>query len=748
MPAGNICCANIGTPLPLSYGFFRATGMQLIDFTVLPTLDVPLGTFPAGLQIGFWDLGEGELDGCNSLWIDNILQFSYDLNGDVMGSSLVGHIPSDTATTPTLNAFSFHTGCDAPVGSSPGYSATQQWLDPMWAYLGGFATSLCYSRRAYYVIGWTPPTTGGGTLAPLADFRGMRCRLFDGSGTQTAYRFTTNPIWHFVDLWLRRAIKPEYAIDPLAGPDALTSYESSCFNWPSIYAAAQYCDYVLANGNPRFSGSYVFASGSTLQAMLEQVLLCCRGYMYEYNGQIYVFCDQPRDSTFLMSGKMLVPGSFMPDQTEVNQAGNRFIATYLEVGLPAVAQISTIARTSTEVDIITVGPNPCAPGDIINIGGVEDPTLDASYTVDSVPGFEELTCALEDGVSSSSTGGYIGYIQSRFSQRTPEISHQQHQQAQGQILPPAVTGTRLKRKKVNYNLATMTYDQAMRILQYETYRGLGIDWLNPALLTQIYGNTDLLGSPYQPPFGLTLSAFSESVDVNGNALKAQFVGDIITLDPSVFFEFAGDWEIIDRYTNPMQQEIEDSTDGNFLSPTSRSGAMTQGTDQNSGILKFVLRSFNRSVGIFTDVSNAANASFQTVPGNLPYAGAGSAYGLIPGGTCTVATEYTGLGGGTVVITWTSFEMGIGYGDILTYTSGGTSNALSADGPWYLYVYDPTSAGGGGKVFLMTGGSPPNCGPGQPPDSGGIQILTPGGFTPLPQPGAPLDPPNSFTFTFA
>ena len=71
----------------------------------------------------------------------------------------------------------------------------------------------------------------------------------------------------------------------------------------------------------------------------------------------------------------------------------------------------------------------------------------------------------------------------------------QHQQAQGQILPPAVTGTRLKRKKVNYSLANMTYDQAMRILQYETYRELGIDWLNPNLLTQIYGNTALLGSP-------------------------------------------------------------------------------------------------------------------------------------------------------------------------------------------------------------------------------------------------------------
>jgi hypothetical protein len=741
MPISNICCADIGNPVPLSYGFFRATGMQLIDFTVLPTESAPVGTFPADMQIGFWDLGEGELDGINSLWIDDILQFSFDLGGNVMGTSLVGYTPSDTATTPTLNSFSFHTGCDAPVGASPGSSATEQWLDPLWAYLGGLATPLCYSRRAYYCIGWTPPTSGGGTLAPLGDFRGMRCRIFDGSGNQTGYRFTTNPIWHFVDLWLRRAIKPEYAIDPLAGPTALTSYESGCFNWPLIYAAAQYCDYLLPNGNPRFSGSYVFASGSTLEAMLEQVLLCCRGYMYEYNGQICVAIDQPRASTFLMSGKMLAPGSFEVDNTEVNQAGNRFIATYLELGLPAVAEISTIVRSSGSVVINTTEPNPCAPNDIISIGGVTDPTLDASYTVASTPTDEEIEATIVGGTASSSTGGYIGYIQSRFSTRTPEISHLQHQMAQGQILPPAVTGTRLKRIKVNYNLASMTYDQAMRILQYETYRGLGIDWLNPTLLTQIYGNTDLLGSPYQPPFGLTLSAFSESVDVNVNALKAQFVGDVITLDPTVFFEFGGDWEVIDRYTSPIQQEIEDSTDGNFVSPVSQSGALTQGTDQNSGILKFVLRTFNRSVGIFTDVSNAANASFQTVPGNLPYAGEGTGYGIIPGGEVTVATEY----GGTVVVTWTSFEIGEGTGSILTYSAAGTSNSLSESAPWYLYVYDPSSAGGSGHVFLEVGGSPPTGGPGEPPDSGGIIILTPGGFYPLPQPGSPTAPANSFSF---
>ncbi len=735
MPTGNICTANIGTPLPLAYGFFRATGMRLIDFAVAPTVGVPLGTFPAGLEIGFWDLGEGELDGCDALWINNDLEFAFDPLGILMGTSYVGVTPSDTATTPTLNAFAFHTGCDAPTGAGPGYSAVHQWIDPLWQYLGSLATPLCYSRRAYYAIGWTPPTSGGGTIAPIGDFRGMRCRIFDGYGNQTAYIFTTNPVWHAVDLWLRRAIKPEYAIDPSTGPTPLTAQEQACFNWASIYAAAQYCDYVLANGQPRFMGSYVFASGSMLQSMLEQVMLCCRGYTFEYAGQIYIFIDQPRDSTFLVSGKHLVPGSFEADNTEINQAPNRFIAQFLELGLPAVAEIATIDRTATNVQIITTNPNPAAPADIISVGGVTDSSFDACYDVATTPSDTEIDSTISGGVTASSTGGSIGYIQSRFSQRNPEISHLQHQMAQGQILPPAVTGTRLKRIKVTYDFASATYDQAMRLLQYETYRGLGLDFLNPNLLMQVDGNLSRLGAAYQPPFGITLSLFAESVDVNGNALKAQLQGDIITLDPTVFFEFAGDYEITDRYITPFQQQIMDATTGDFVSPTSRSGALATGSDQNSGVLKLTLRSFNRSAGIFTDVSNAPNASFQTVPGQLPFAGTGGSYS-VTSGTLTVSTPYTLPGASGSYATWTAVTLVLPNGTTLTYSASNYGGlAEGSYGPFYLYIVDPTLAGGSGKISVYT--SPPTPGT-------GVFELT--GFTTPPIPLSGSNPPNTFTYS--
>jgi hypothetical protein len=288
--------------------------------------------------------------------------------------------------------------------------------------------------------------------------------------------------------------------------------------------------------------------------MLEQVFLCCRGYQYEYADQIHMRIDKPRASTFVVSAKHLVPGSIQRSDSQVNQNANRYVAQFLELGLPAVATINTINRTSSSVVIQTVNPNPAATGDLISVGGVADSSFNASYSVASTPTDEEIDCTISGGVAASSAGGSIGYIQSRFSQRTPEISHVQHQKAQGQILPMSIPGVRMKRIKVTYDFASTTYDKANRLLRYEVYRDLGLDV-----------------TPCKPPFGITLSLFSESTDAGGDggalrALKAQLQGDVITLDESVLFEWAGDYEVMERFISPIQQEVSSSADGNFIQP--------------------------------------------------------------------------------------------------------------------------------------------------------------------------------------
>ena len=99
-------------------------------------------------------------------------------------------------------------------------------------------------------------------IAPIGLWRSTRCRTFDDEGNQTGYSFTTNPIWHAVDLLLRRKIYPDYGLDLVQGPDLLTVGVANRFDWGAIYTAAQYCDEFLANGRAAFRGSLLLSAAN------------------------------------------------------------------------------------------------------------------------------------------------------------------------------------------------------------------------------------------------------------------------------------------------------------------------------------------------------------------------------------------------------------------------------------------------------------------------------------------------------
>jgi hypothetical protein len=211
--------------------------------------------------------------------------------------------------------------------------------------------------------------------------------------------------------------------------------------------------------------------------------------------------------------------------------------------------------------------------------------------------------------------------------------------------------------------------------------------------------------------------FSESVDAAGNALKAQLPGDVITLDSSILYELAGDFEIMERFISPFQLEVENSTDGSFTQPAARNGALSSGLDSNSGILKLVLRSFNPSATIFTDVSVAPSASFATVPGQLPYAGAdapGSGSGFtILAGTMTVSTPYAGIAPNNPVshVSWSEISIRVGGGLVLAYRpqNANIHTDGEADQMQCLYISDPGLAGGYGCVFVSATDPTPGTG---------------------------------------
>lgn len=645
MPGG-VSTARLGTTIPLCYGFVRATGMQVI-----------LHTDPQGVVYAIYLLGEGEWDGYDALWLNEKL-YACDY---VSGGGSVVNASTLSGASATVQ---FHPGVDTPLGTSltPYSVGADQLCDNIWSAIPNVVPRSCYSRLAYYTVVYHPASGDtSNQLTPIGDWRSMRCRIFDDSGNVIGYQFTTNPAWHFVDSWLRIAIKPEYSLPLNVGPDAPTANEKAFFDWGSICEAAAYYDGILANGQKRFEGSYAFTSQTTLAAIHEQILLCCRSYQQEYAGKIYLNCDKPRASVFVLRGDHLIPGSLSVDQKQVHKNANTYQSKFLDLDQPVVAEISAISITGSggtrSAAITTVAQHPVAKGDLFSCGGIDPSTLDGIYLA---------TAATDTGITAkpigsgtgSGTGGDIGYMQSRFSARTPQLVHKQHALAQGKVLSASVSS----RKKIptQFDFANSSFDQANRLLKYEMIRDLGLDQ-----------------SPWRPPVQITLKAWAESVDANWNMLKQAQCGSRITLDASATWEFAGDYEIIERRINSFQGDASGAQGGT----TARSAS------QDSGHLELLLRTYGEDC--FVDVSDAPDTYFATVPDDGLWPGFGVVNANYQVVTITLTASDTGT---SVTMTWSNLTIRLGGATLLVYADGFAINELYAT-LLFAFVDDPYARGG-------------------------------------------------------
>jgi hypothetical protein len=500
--AVGITNASMGSGIPLCYGFVHVTGMRFVEFTgptpkwqaghvytitalltpcildsngnlqIVHTSGTSGGSEPTnwaqdlhhltsgdgsmvwqnwgggqdGAEIGLWLLGEGEWDGFNSLYNQGtapmgVIASNYGYAGR---GSYWSHGPSPAV-------IHFHAGCDTPTGSlvTPTSSGPDQLCDSFWSQLPGGVVPLTYSRMAYYAMQWTPPFYQlGDTLNPIGQWRSLKCRIFDDTGTQVDYAFTTNPAWHWVDAWLRRAIfqTTDYSIDIDIGIQSLPDAALNKFDWGSIYEFSQDCDYILANGRKRFEGSYAFPGQTTLAAILEQILTCSRGYQQESAGKLFVAMDKPRASVFILTSQHLIPGTFKMDDKTVHQGANDYTASFLDINIPAITDIATIDNvaggytgddgTGDLATIVTVEKSPVAALDQIYIGGNSNSLLNFMWLVQTITDDYTFTARPQGDVGDQTgTGGVLGFPQARFSKRTPRLLHQQHAAARGQIGP-------------------------------------------------------------------------------------------------------------------------------------------------------------------------------------------------------------------------------------------------------------------------------------------------------------------------
>ena len=633
-----------GTPIPLTYGYAWVTGKRHAYYQLLNTNDsVNLYT-----RLGIWLLGHGEWDGPISLWINDKLVW---MGGNTPATKIIRSYgfnwlqPLDG--NPEGFVFNFHSGCDTPVGASltPSSVGPDQNMDLLWPLFPPAIQQLCFSRIAYYSLMRKQPivnqTSNNGSdptqwtdIAPIGLWRALRCRLFDDEGNQTGYAFTTNPIWHYIDLKLRRVLMPDYGLPQYIGPDALSAAVRNCFDWGGIYQAAQYCDEFLANGRPRFLGNYSFASQTSEQACREQILLCCRGYQTRYAGKYGVSVDMPRSSVFTFSREHILPGSWEASDQTLHKSANRYISKFRDLLVPLCSYIQSITLSNSGITmsdgsslpggyplVTTTEPHPFEADDWIAIGGTDTP-YDGQWEVYKVPAIQNEGTAEEIDPSSfalvpkglsylqpvGQVGG-CGLLYSRFKERSPEFWHKSNMLARGAV---GLNIPRYRSKVLqNLDFATMSWDQVSRLTTYERDRLLGIDQ-----------------APYVTPPAVKLRTSFFARDIYGNLAAAVQPGDHVTIDPTANFQYAGEYEVLE----PLRKIVPSSQ------ASAQGGEIALKPAENSGEIEFPLGPYNEDV--MYDTSDPLQAGWPSVPGSDP--GNDSNYTVIPLANGGVFAFFSGI----------------------------------------------------------------------------------------------------------
>ncbi|MDE3162515.1 MAG: hypothetical protein KGL64_04575 [Acidobacteriota bacterium] len=597
-----------GAPIPLAYGYVWATGKRAAYYMMENTGESRRDF----TRVGIWLLGHGEWDGVSELWInDELVLRGMQPTAPPQGFTGQQWVAALDGGEPLV--FNFHSGTDAVIGSGfvAGSQGPDQGLDILWPQFPAAINPLHYSRIAYYAImrkqqiqnqtnTHQQDPTQWTDINPIGLWRALRCRLFDANGNVTGYAFTTNPAWHFVDVLLRRKLFVEYNIDLTAGPDSLPAPVRSRFNWAAIYASAQYCDEILANGRRRFEGNYFFASSTSLQAVLTQIMMVCRGYMTEDAGQIALNIDQPRAAVFTFNRNHVLPGSLEASDQIVHVAPNRVVAKFRDILVPAInATIVSITSTVGGRPVVTMSaPHPFNAQDWIAIGGT-DTVYDGEWQVYSVPAVlnsgtpsevDPTTFVMNSKGSNYpaaiGAGGYCGLLYARFSGRSPEFWHKANMMARGAV---GIGIPRLRnRVKQTLEFANSTYDQASRISRYERDRRLGLD-----------------ATPYVTPPFVKLRTSMFAVDAAGNMAAAIQPGDHVVLDNTVSQNLAGDYEVLDglRFVPPGTQ------------PGSSGASIVLEVAPESGEIELALGPYNTA--LFYDSSDPTQAGWPSVPGSDP-----------------------------------------------------------------------------------------------------------------------------------
>ena len=293
------------------------------------------------------------------------------------------------------------------------------------------------------------------------------------------------------------------------------------------------------------------------------------------------------------------PGSWEASDQTLHKSANRYIASFRELLVPLCSYIQSITIGSDGRPLVTTKqPHPFEADDWIALGGTNT-TYDGQWEVYSVPAVEnegtpeevdpttfELVPKGSNYPNNVGAVGGCGLLYSRFKERTPEFWHKNNMLAKGAV----GLGIPRQRNKVKQTLdfATMTWDQASRLTMYERDRLLGIDQ-----------------TPYVTPPTAKLRTSMFARDIYGNLACAIRPGDHVTIDSTVDFQYAGEYEALEPLI--------------FCPPTASAsgsgGSIALKADENSGEIEIPLGLYNEAV--MYDTSDPLQAGWPSVPGSDP-----------------------------------------------------------------------------------------------------------------------------------
>jgi hypothetical protein len=497
----------LGIPLPLCYGKVRAVGNLMLFYQKADKS-----------RIAFFALGEGEWDGIDRLWVNR---------------KLIDH--TDTSKV------HFHPGIDGILGHglTPDSTGGDQKVDTFFNDLPPWVQPVTFDRKAYLALKIADdPGAPTAETEVLGDYRTTKVRIFDNSGTETSYAYSTNPAWQILDILLRLLLKREALIDA-----ALTTEEKTRINFQSFVDTAADYDYDIGGGVKRIEVNVAFPREITLTAALEQMLVMSRSYLREIAGKIELAMDKARASSFLLKSDHYLAGSLREDEDYLDDEPNHYLYQFNDLDVPIITNIDTVGNSGAQrtANVVTIK---CVDGNGANldhgliaamsvlIKDVADASFNGMQTVLDAPTTHTFRYNQTAG-NATSGGGTVRQEEQRFLTRTPApLEHVQHQLAMGQRgiglaeLPKQIPG--------QFDLGNNTAERAGRLMSNLLIRNLGPDVI-----------------PYIAPKQLRLQAWLESVDSsdadpnNWKALIERRPGEIITVHRTVSEEFQGDYEILE-----------------------------------------------------------------------------------------------------------------------------------------------------------------------------------------------------------